>query len=187
MSVLQKATTALSTRPALTSRVAFAACLWNVQRITASQEIRKYLLFQDQAVFSWQDLLSVTPLLTEHRAVSSKYVSCWQAYPMFFTHRSGFFLMLLFLRKRCSLKKCHVSVDCTITIPRAMSRYSLSGSLAGSLIGGLHSALKSLAFISEPHIVFPYFHTSAKGFFFAPPLNSQVTVLLQSIARMSYF
>lgn len=47
-SVLQKATTALSTRPALTSRVAFAACLWSVQRITESQETRKYLLLQGQ-------------------------------------------------------------------------------------------------------------------------------------------
>lgn len=46
MSVLQKATTALSMRPALTSREAFAVCLWSAQKITASQEIRKYFLFQ---------------------------------------------------------------------------------------------------------------------------------------------
>lgn len=85
MSVLQKATTALSMRPALTSRVAFAACLWNVLRITASQEIRKYLLFQGQTVLWWHDLLNVMPLLTENRAVSSKYVLCWQAYPVLHT------------------------------------------------------------------------------------------------------
>lgn len=125
MSVLQRATTALSMRPASTSRAAFAACPWSVPRITASQETRKYLLCPGQTHFWWQDLLNAMPLLTEHRAVSSRYVWCWQGYPVFCTHKSGFFLMLLFLRKRYSLKKCHVPVVCTIMIPRAISRYSL--------------------------------------------------------------
>lgn len=46
MNVLQKLTTALSMRPALTSREGFAVCLWNVQKTTASLEIRKYFPFQ---------------------------------------------------------------------------------------------------------------------------------------------
>lgn len=53
MSVLQKLTTVLSMRPALTSREGFAVCLWNVQKITASLEIRKYFPFQ--STIFWGD------------------------------------------------------------------------------------------------------------------------------------
>lgn len=102
MSVLQKPTTALSMRPALISRGAFAVCLWNVQKITASLEIRKYLLFKVHCFFWWHILLT---LLTEQILANTYFTG--QAYPKFCTHRSGPFLMVLSQskKKRYSLKK----------------------------------------------------------------------------------
>lgn len=140
MSVLQKPTTALSMRPALISKGAFAVCLWNVQKITASLEIRKYFLFKVHCVF-FGGIFSSHCWLNRFCQIHTLLVRPTPS----FAHIGLVLFSWSYLslkKKGIPLRRCHVSIVCIIMFSRSICWCSLSGYLATSLLGGLHSASK---------------------------------------------